>query len=73
MPSEICPVHPHLYRTVILYNQKHAVCFKRSTNPLCPLPGCHDLDNALCMLSVGCSQFKWVRDGRAVETRETNV
>eukprot|EP00983_Pelagomonas_calceolata_P063565 1147787-Pelagomonas_calceolata.AAC.1 len=36
-----------------LYNQKHAVRFKRSTNPLCPLPGCHQLDSALHMLS-GC-------------------
>eukprot|EP00983_Pelagomonas_calceolata_P057655 1145164-Pelagomonas_calceolata.AAC.1 len=39
------------YRTGSLYNQKHVVCFKRSTNPLCPLPGCHQLDSALHMLS----------------------
>eukprot|EP00983_Pelagomonas_calceolata_P065698 1148697-Pelagomonas_calceolata.AAC.1 len=41
------------YRTGTLYNQKHAVCFKRSTNPLCPLPGCHQLDSKLHMLP-GC-------------------
>eukprot|EP00983_Pelagomonas_calceolata_P001406 47500-Pelagomonas_calceolata.AAC.1 len=41
------------YRTGTLYNQKHAVRFKRSTNPLCPRPGCHQLDSALYMLS-GC-------------------
>eukprot|EP00983_Pelagomonas_calceolata_P026571 833512-Pelagomonas_calceolata.AAC.1 len=39
------------YRTGNLYNQKHAVRFKRSTDPLCPLPGCHQLDSALHMLS----------------------
>eukprot|EP00983_Pelagomonas_calceolata_P036974 1136142-Pelagomonas_calceolata.AAC.1 len=36
-----------------LYNQEHAVCFNRSTNPLCPLPGCRQLGSALHMLS-GC-------------------
>eukprot|EP00983_Pelagomonas_calceolata_P120219 1160683-Pelagomonas_calceolata.AAC.7 len=41
------------YRTGILYNQKHAVRFKRSTDPMCPLPGCHHSDSALHMLS-GC-------------------
>ena len=41
------------YRTGTLYNQKHAVRFKRSTDPSCPLPGCHHLDSALHMLS-GC-------------------
>eukprot|EP00983_Pelagomonas_calceolata_P088310 1157178-Pelagomonas_calceolata.AAC.6 len=28
------------YRTGTLYNQKHPVCFKRSTNPLCPPMEC---------------------------------
>eukprot|EP00983_Pelagomonas_calceolata_P022150 695638-Pelagomonas_calceolata.AAC.1 len=41
------------YHTGTLYNQKHAVCFKRSSNPLCPLTGCHQLDSTLHMLS-GC-------------------
>eukprot|EP00983_Pelagomonas_calceolata_P031753 996310-Pelagomonas_calceolata.AAC.1 len=41
------------YRTGTLYNQKHAVRFKRSTDPQCPLPGCRQLDSALHMLS-GC-------------------
>eukprot|EP00983_Pelagomonas_calceolata_P068249 1149832-Pelagomonas_calceolata.AAC.1 len=41
------------YRAGTLYNQKHAVRFKRSTNPLCPLTGCHQLDSALHVLS-GC-------------------
>eukprot|EP00983_Pelagomonas_calceolata_P066030 1148838-Pelagomonas_calceolata.AAC.1 len=41
------------YHTGTLYNQKHAVRFKRSTTPLCPLPGCHQFDSALHMLS-GC-------------------
>ena len=41
------------YRTGTPYNQKHAVRFKRSTDPLCPLPGCQQLDSALHMLS-GC-------------------
>eukprot|EP00983_Pelagomonas_calceolata_P127832 1161448-Pelagomonas_calceolata.AAC.1 len=41
------------YHTGTLYNQKHVVCFKRSTNPSCPLPGCHQSDSALHMLS-GC-------------------
>eukprot|EP00983_Pelagomonas_calceolata_P019651 618399-Pelagomonas_calceolata.AAC.1 len=39
--------------TGTLYNQEHAARFQRSTNPLCPLPGCHQLDTALHMLS-GC-------------------
>eukprot|EP00983_Pelagomonas_calceolata_P018662 585621-Pelagomonas_calceolata.AAC.1 len=43
-------------RTGTLYNQKHAVRFKRFTSPLCPLPGCHQLDNALHMLS-GCQNL----------------
>jgi hypothetical protein len=41
------------YRTGTLYNQKHAVRFNRSTDPMCPLPGCHHLDSALHILS-GC-------------------
>eukprot|EP00983_Pelagomonas_calceolata_P056520 1144618-Pelagomonas_calceolata.AAC.1 len=41
------------YPTGTLFNQKHGVRFKRSNNPLCPLPGCHQLDSALHMLS-GC-------------------
>eukprot|EP00983_Pelagomonas_calceolata_P054022 1143532-Pelagomonas_calceolata.AAC.3 len=36
----------------ILYNQKHAVRFRRS-NPFCPLPGCHQLDSTPYMIS-GC-------------------
>eukprot|EP00983_Pelagomonas_calceolata_P024652 776094-Pelagomonas_calceolata.AAC.1 len=39
------------YRTGTLNNQKHAVCFKTAINPVCPLPGCHQLDSALHMLS----------------------
>ena len=39
------------YRTGTLYNQKHAVRFKRSTNLSCPL--CHQNDSALHILS-GC-------------------
>ncbi len=40
------------YRTNTLYNQKHAVWFKRATAPaLCPL--CHQADSALHILS-GC-------------------
>jgi ribonuclease HI len=41
------------YRTGTLYNQKHAVRFKRSTSLTCPLPDCHHLDSALHILS-GC-------------------
>jgi len=41
------------YRTGTLYNQKHAVRFKRSTNPPCPLPDCHQLGSTLHMIS-GC-------------------
>eukprot|EP00983_Pelagomonas_calceolata_P016261 514540-Pelagomonas_calceolata.AAC.1 len=39
------------YRTGTLYNQKHAVRFKRSTSPTCPLPECHHMDSALHVLS----------------------
>jgi len=55
MPGISFPVKRTIfqYRTGTLYNQKHAVRFKRSTDPLCPLPGCHQLDSALHMLS-GC-------------------
>eukprot|EP00983_Pelagomonas_calceolata_P038353 1136778-Pelagomonas_calceolata.AAC.4 len=41
------------YRTGTLYYKKHAARFKRSIHLLCPLPGCHQLDSALHMLS-GC-------------------
>eukprot|EP00983_Pelagomonas_calceolata_P068926 1150141-Pelagomonas_calceolata.AAC.1 len=41
------------YRTGTLYSQTHAVRSRRSTNLLCPLPGCHQSDSALHMLS-GC-------------------
>eukprot|EP00983_Pelagomonas_calceolata_P058968 1145721-Pelagomonas_calceolata.AAC.2 len=41
------------YHTGTLFNQKHVAHFKISTNLLHPLPGCHQLDNALHMLS-GC-------------------
>jgi len=55
MPDISVPVKRTIlqYRTGTLYNQKHAVRFKRSTDPICPLPGCHQLDSALHMLS-GC-------------------
>jgi hypothetical protein len=55
MPGISFPVKRTIfqYRTGTLYNQKHAVRFKRSTDPLCPLPGCQQLDSALHMLS-GC-------------------
>eukprot|EP00983_Pelagomonas_calceolata_P085259 1156519-Pelagomonas_calceolata.AAC.1 len=36
-----------------LYNQKHAVRFKRSTSLVCPLLECHHMDSALHILS-GC-------------------
>ena len=39
------------YRTVTLYNQKHAVLFKHSTSQTCPL--CSQVDSALHILS-GC-------------------
>ena len=39
------------YRTGTLYNQKHAVLFKLSTNQTCPL--CPQVDSALHILS-GC-------------------
>eukprot|EP00983_Pelagomonas_calceolata_P087024 1156871-Pelagomonas_calceolata.AAC.1 len=41
------------YRTGTLYNQKHAVCFKRFSSLVCPPPGCHHMDSALHILS-GC-------------------
>eukprot|EP00983_Pelagomonas_calceolata_P126099 1161269-Pelagomonas_calceolata.AAC.12 len=41
------------YRTGTLYNQKHAVRFKRSSSLACPLPECHHMDSALHILS-GC-------------------
>eukprot|EP00983_Pelagomonas_calceolata_P012474 400117-Pelagomonas_calceolata.AAC.1 len=41
------------YRTSTLYNQKHAVRYKRSTSLTCPLPDCHHMDSALHILS-GC-------------------
>eukprot|EP00983_Pelagomonas_calceolata_P120482 1160711-Pelagomonas_calceolata.AAC.3 len=46
---------PHAAKEIssTLYNQKHATRFKRSTDPLCPLPGCHQLGSTLYMLS-GC-------------------
>eukprot|EP00983_Pelagomonas_calceolata_P039665 1137276-Pelagomonas_calceolata.AAC.1 len=39
------------YRIGSLYNQKHAVCFKRSTSLVCPLSGCYHMDSALHILS----------------------
>jgi hypothetical protein len=39
------------YRIGTLYNQKHAVWFKHSISPICPL--CPQLDSALHVLS-GC-------------------
>eukprot|EP00983_Pelagomonas_calceolata_P073628 1152199-Pelagomonas_calceolata.AAC.2 len=55
VPKHLIPMKRTIlqYRTGTLHNQKHAVRFKRSTNPFCPLPGCHQLDSALHMLS-GC-------------------
>eukprot|EP00983_Pelagomonas_calceolata_P075086 1152837-Pelagomonas_calceolata.AAC.2 len=41
------------YCTGTLYNQKHAVRYKRSTSLTCPLPDCHHMDSALHILS-GC-------------------
>eukprot|EP00983_Pelagomonas_calceolata_P075433 1153012-Pelagomonas_calceolata.AAC.4 len=41
------------YRAGTLYNQEHAVRYKRSTNLTCPLPDCHKMDSALHILS-GC-------------------
>eukprot|EP00983_Pelagomonas_calceolata_P076797 1153576-Pelagomonas_calceolata.AAC.1 len=41
------------YRTGTLYNQKHAVRFKRSTSLVCPLQERHHMDSALHSLS-GC-------------------
>jgi len=55
MPGISFPVKRTIfqYRTGTLYNQRHAVRLKRSTDPFCPLPGCHQSDSALHMLS-GC-------------------
>eukprot|EP00983_Pelagomonas_calceolata_P055600 1144224-Pelagomonas_calceolata.AAC.1 len=41
------------YRTGTIYDQKHAVRYKRSTSLTCPLPDCHHMDIALHILS-GC-------------------
>eukprot|EP00983_Pelagomonas_calceolata_P027084 851642-Pelagomonas_calceolata.AAC.1 len=41
------------YRTGTLYNQEHAVRYKRSTSLTCPLPNGHHMDSALHILS-GC-------------------
>eukprot|EP00983_Pelagomonas_calceolata_P008678 283402-Pelagomonas_calceolata.AAC.1 len=41
------------YRTGALYNQKHAVRFKRSSGLVCPLPECYHMNSALHVLS-GC-------------------
>eukprot|EP00983_Pelagomonas_calceolata_P002225 75390-Pelagomonas_calceolata.AAC.1 len=41
------------YHTGTLYNQKRAVCFKRSTSLVYPLPECHYMDCALHIL-LGC-------------------
>ena len=48
MPGISFPVKRTIfqYRTGTLYNQKHAVRFKRSTDPICPLPGCHQLERS---------------------------
>eukprot|EP00983_Pelagomonas_calceolata_P012825 410206-Pelagomonas_calceolata.AAC.1 len=54
--SWICTPMKHTIlqdRTGTFYNQKYVVCLIRSTNPLRPLLGCHQLDRALHMLS-GC-------------------
>eukprot|EP00983_Pelagomonas_calceolata_P060687 1146486-Pelagomonas_calceolata.AAC.1 len=40
------------YRTGTLYNQKHAVRFKRSNSLVCLLPECHHMDSALHILSA---------------------
>eukprot|EP00983_Pelagomonas_calceolata_P014913 473639-Pelagomonas_calceolata.AAC.1 len=60
MPLETCPVYRHVWNApsyiiaqVPPTTKKHAVRFIRSTNPLCPLPGYHQVDSALHMLS-GC-------------------
>eukprot|EP00983_Pelagomonas_calceolata_P118594 1160523-Pelagomonas_calceolata.AAC.2 len=39
------------YRTGTLYNQKHAVRFKRSSSLVCLLPECHHMDSVLRILS----------------------
>eukprot|EP00983_Pelagomonas_calceolata_P084008 1156274-Pelagomonas_calceolata.AAC.5 len=41
------------FRTGTFHNQKHAACFTKSTNLVCPLPECHHKDSALHILS-GC-------------------
>eukprot|EP00983_Pelagomonas_calceolata_P000030 748-Pelagomonas_calceolata.AAC.2 len=41
------------YRTGTLYNQKRAVCFRKSTSLVYPLPKCHQMGSALHILS-GC-------------------
>eukprot|EP00983_Pelagomonas_calceolata_P120565 1160720-Pelagomonas_calceolata.AAC.1 len=41
------------YRAGTLYNQKHAVRFKRSNSLTCPLSECRHMDSALHILS-GC-------------------
>ena len=48
------------YRTGTLYNQKHAVWFKRLTTLTCPLDFAHDSTSALQFLS-GCQHFH-IRD-----------
>eukprot|EP00983_Pelagomonas_calceolata_P010498 340436-Pelagomonas_calceolata.AAC.1 len=55
MPRILTQVKRTLFqhRTGTLYNQKHAVRFKRSTSLVCPLPKCHHMDSALHILS-GC-------------------
>eukprot|EP00983_Pelagomonas_calceolata_P002215 75009-Pelagomonas_calceolata.AAC.1 len=41
------------FRIGTLYNQKHAVRYKRSTSLTCFLPDCHHMDSAPHILS-GC-------------------
>eukprot|EP00983_Pelagomonas_calceolata_P017433 546392-Pelagomonas_calceolata.AAC.1 len=55
MPVESVPdaYTPKVERTGTLYNQKHAVRYKRSTSLTCPLPDCHHMGSALHILS-GC-------------------
>eukprot|EP00983_Pelagomonas_calceolata_P044386 1139274-Pelagomonas_calceolata.AAC.1 len=48
------------YRTGPLYNQKHAVRYRRSNSLTCPLPDCHHMDSALHILS--CCQCPVVRN-----------
>eukprot|EP00983_Pelagomonas_calceolata_P020483 645232-Pelagomonas_calceolata.AAC.1 len=42
------------YRTGTLYDQKHAVRYKRSTSLTCPLPDFHHMDSALLMRHKLC-------------------